>query len=191
MPLDLGAKLGDQVLRFDAEEEREEVGSARLNDHGHQQGPQKRVEQVELTLTEHGVDQIPGGVWKHQPAESVENYQEEAEPDELAAGPDDLSEGVPEAVSGDLGTLGQTWSPLGVVRAATLRPAGFEPGQCGSDDAEHAREGNRLGREGVGLGRVFYALATLSTSSTVVSPSATTRRPSSLSNFIPASRART
>ncbi len=42
---------------------------------------------------------------------------------------------------------------------------------------------------GWGLGRVFYALATLSTSSTVVSPCATTRRPSSLSNFIPASRA--
>ena len=34
MPLDLGAELSDQVLRFDAEEERQEVGRSGLNDHG-------------------------------------------------------------------------------------------------------------------------------------------------------------
>ena len=40
MPLDLGAELGDQVLRFEAEEKREEISGSGLNGHGHHQGSQ-------------------------------------------------------------------------------------------------------------------------------------------------------
>jgi hypothetical protein len=90
MALDLGAELGDQVLSFDAQEEREQVGGSRLNYHGDHQESQQPVEQIKLTLAEYFVDQVPGRDWKHQPAEPIEKYQEEAERDELAAGPDDL-----------------------------------------------------------------------------------------------------
>ena len=76
MPQDLGAELGDQVLRLDAEKEREEVGSSRLYDHGDHQESQEPEEQIELPLTEYVVDQVLGRGWKHQPAESIEKYQE-------------------------------------------------------------------------------------------------------------------
>ena len=107
MPLDLGAELGDEVLRFDAQEKREQVGGTRLNDHGDHQEPQQSEEQVELTLAEYVVDQVLRRGRKHQPAESIEKYQDQAERNELAAGPDDLSKGVSEAVPGDFGRLCQ------------------------------------------------------------------------------------
>jgi hypothetical protein len=78
MPLDLGAELGDQVLRFDAEQERQEVRRSGLNDYSDHQESQQSEEQVELTLAEYVVDQVLGGGWQHQPADSIEKYQEEA-----------------------------------------------------------------------------------------------------------------
>ena len=107
MALDLRAELGDQVLRFDTQEKREQVGGTRLNHHGGHQESKQQVEQIELTLAEHVVDQVPGRDRKHQPAEPIDKYQEEAERNQFASGPDDLVKGVPETVPGDFGTFGQ------------------------------------------------------------------------------------
>lgn len=103
MSLDLGSELGDQVLRLDAEEDREDVCRSSLNCSGGQQPSQQPVEEGKITLTEYIVDQIPDRGWKHEPTESIDENQEEAESDEFPPGPDDLFEGVPEAVPRNFG----------------------------------------------------------------------------------------
>ena len=92
MLLDLLAQLGDQALAGFGEKLREGERGDALNQCRAKHGEHQRRQQRDLMLAYHVIDQEPGGIRQHQPAEAVDDHQAQAERQQFAPRQDHLAQ---------------------------------------------------------------------------------------------------
>ena len=102
MLLYLGAKVRDEVLRLNTQQHRERVRRRCLHHDRDPHEAQNAVEECRVTVGDHVIDEILGRRGEYEPTESVQEDEDEAEPDQVLPGPDDLFERVSETRSRDL-----------------------------------------------------------------------------------------
>ncbi len=95
--LHLRAELRDEVLGLHAEQEHERIGRGGLDGDRSAHEPDQRIEQVDVAVADHVVDDVAAGVRQDQARQAVDEDQDQAQGDELPAWPDDLLKRVPEA----------------------------------------------------------------------------------------------
>src|SRR5205823_2275985 len=100
--LDLDAQVGDQALRRLAQQLHQRKRRDSLHEHCRADDHHQRLQQLQIALLHHVVDQVLSRAWQHQAGQAVDQYEEEPAAEDSPARPDQLAEGARQALSPDL-----------------------------------------------------------------------------------------